>query len=56
LENMGNEQLVYLSLDEQTLILRRPPLETVCVGKEKGIRFMTDKIVYLDEANGDVIY
>jgi len=54
-ENMGNEQLVYFSLDGQTLILRRPPLETVFVGKEKGILFMADKIIYIDDLNGDII-
>ncbi len=54
-ENMGNEQLIYLSLAEQTLIARRPPLDTIEAGKEKGIRFLTDKIIYLDETNGVVI-
>src|SRR5438105_2665408 len=54
-ENMGNEQLIYLSLAQQTLIARRPPLETVDVGKDICIRFSTDKIIYMDEKTGDVI-
>jgi multiple sugar transport system ATP-binding protein len=54
-ENMGNEQLVYLSLANQPLIIRRPPLETIDIGKEKGIRFLAEKIIYLDELNGDAI-
>jgi len=54
-ENMGNEQLVYLSLTGQTLIVRRPPLETIDAGNEKGVRFLTDKITYFDEASVEVI-
>ena len=54
-ENMGNEQLVYLSLADQTLIVRRAPRETVEVGKEKAIRFATDKIIYIDEFSQQVI-
>jgi len=54
-ENMGNEQLVYLSLANQTLIARRPPRETIDVGHEKQVRFMKDKIIFIDEASGEVI-
>ncbi len=54
-ENMGNEQLVYLSLASQTLIVRRAPRETVDVGKEKEIRVLKDKIIYIDELSGEVI-
>jgi multiple sugar transport system ATP-binding protein len=54
-ENMGNEQLVYLSLADQILIVRRPPIDTMDTGIEKGIRFQIDKIIYLDTADGRVI-
>jgi len=54
-ENMGNEQLVYLSLSEQTLIARRPPLDTIDAGKEKRVKFLTDKIIYFDGTSGEVI-
>lgn len=54
-ENMGNEQLVYLALGNQTLIVRRAPRETVDVGKEKEIRFLKDKILYLDAVSGEAI-
>jgi multiple sugar transport system ATP-binding protein len=54
-ENMGNEQLVYFSLAKQTLIVRRPPLQTIDAGKEKGIRFDKEKIIYFDELSGEVI-
>ncbi|MEO6167532.1 MAG: sn-glycerol-3-phosphate ABC transporter ATP-binding protein UgpC [Chitinophagales bacterium] len=54
-ENMGNEQLVYLSLSNQTLIAGRPPDESVEIGKETGIYFLRDKIIFMDEASGEVI-
>jgi len=54
-ENMGNEQLVYLSLGGQTLIARRPPRETIEVDHEIGVRFAKDKIIFIDEASGEVI-
>jgi multiple sugar transport system ATP-binding protein len=54
-ENMGNEQLIYFSLAKQTLIVRRPPIQTIDAGKEKGIRFDKGKIIYFDELTGEVI-
>jgi multiple sugar transport system ATP-binding protein len=54
-ENMGNEQLVYLSLAAETLIARRPPSETVDIGSEIGIKFSKDKIIFMDVESGDVI-
>ena len=53
-ENMGNEQLVYFSLAGQTFIARRPPVETNDIGKEMGVRFLNDKIIFLDENTGEV--
>ncbi len=54
-ENMGNEQLVYLTLAGQELILRRPPTERMEAGAEKGLKFLTDKIVWLDGVSGENI-
>jgi len=54
-ENMGNEQLVYFSLAEQPLIVRRPPRELVEVGSSCGIRFLTEKIIIIDDETGNVI-
>jgi multiple sugar transport system ATP-binding protein len=54
-ENMGNEQLIYLSLGDQTVIVRRPPSESIAAGDTVGIRFIPDQIYYLDEINGLVI-
>ncbi len=54
-ENMGNEQLVYLSLAAQTLIARRPSSETVEIGNEIGIKFLKNKIIFMDVESGKVI-
>jgi ABC-type sugar transport system ATPase subunit len=54
-ENMGNEQLIYLSLAAQTLIARRPSSETVDIGNEIGIKFSKDKIIFMDVQSGEVI-
>jgi multiple sugar transport system ATP-binding protein len=54
-ENMGNEQLVYLSLADQTLIVRRTPRDGLEFGIEKGIRFSSDKLIYIDEKTGEVV-
>jgi multiple sugar transport system ATP-binding protein len=54
-ENMGNEQLIYLSLADQTVIVRRPPLGSLVAGNTVRIRFIPDQIYYLDEVTGQVI-
>jgi multiple sugar transport system ATP-binding protein len=55
-ENMGNEQIVYLTFDNQTLIVRRPAsVNTLEIGKETGVSFSKDKIVFMDEQTGKVI-
>jgi multiple sugar transport system ATP-binding protein len=54
-ENMGNEQLIYLSLADQTLIARRPPSASATTGAVVRIAFIPDQIYYLDELSGRVI-
>jgi multiple sugar transport system ATP-binding protein len=54
-ENMGNEQLVYLSLAQQELVIRRPPVGGMEAGAEKGLRFLTDEIVWIDGVSGETI-
>ena len=53
---MGNEQLVYLSLNDQTLIARRPAQDSVEIGLKFFVRFPEDKIIFIDPKNGEVIY
>ena len=54
-ENMGNEQLVYFSLSNQTLIVRRNSRDNLELNAEKGITFSKNNIIYFDEVTGDVI-
>jgi len=54
-ENMGNEQLVYLTLADKTLIARRPPADPIDIGTEIGVSFLKDKIIFMDEESGEVI-
>jgi multiple sugar transport system ATP-binding protein len=54
-ENMGNEQLVYFSLNDKTLIARGEPRETIEIGIAKGIHFLKEKIIYIDEESGQII-
>jgi multiple sugar transport system ATP-binding protein len=54
-ENMGNEQLLYLSLVDQTIIARRPPSETVDIGDDIGVTFSKDKLIFIDPTSGEVI-
>jgi len=55
-ENMGNEQLVYLSLNDQSLIARRPAQDSVEIGLKFFVRFPEDKIIFIDPNNGEVFY
>jgi multiple sugar transport system ATP-binding protein len=54
-ENMGNEQLIYLSLANQTLIVRRPSSAPIVTGATVRIRFIPEHIHYLDEVNERII-
>jgi multiple sugar transport system ATP-binding protein len=54
-ENMGNEQLVYFSVAGQVLIARGEPDDTIEPGKPKGICFMKEKMIYIDEISGQVV-
>ena len=54
-ENMGNEQLVYLALEDQTLVARRPPADTDEIGREIAVRFVKNKILFMQDENGEVI-
>ena len=47
-ENMGNEQLVYLTLKDQTLIARRNAQDSVELGTNLFINFPSDKIIFID--------
>lgn len=54
-ENLGNEQLIYLSLSDQVLIARQPAIQILDIGNKIGIQFLVDKIIFMDAA-GEVLY
>lgn len=54
-ENMGNEQLAYFLLNHQSLIVRRPPKDTLEYDKEKGIRFNAERLIFIDETTQNII-
>ena len=54
-ENMGNEQLVYLTLGVQTIIARTPPVEAAEIGSYVGVRFSRDKMIFMDEESVEVV-
>jgi hypothetical protein len=55
LENMGNEQLVYLALGNQVLVARRSPVDAVESGDEKKVRITMDAMIFFDSESGQVI-
>ena len=52
---MGNEQLIYLSMASNTIIVRRPSSETLDIGKKIGVTFSRDKKIFIDEQSEEVI-
>jgi multiple sugar transport system ATP-binding protein len=55
-ENMGNEQLIYLSLNNQTLIVRRQEQDPVEIGFKFFVSFPEEKIIFIDPSNGEVFH
>ena len=55
-ENMGNEQLIYLSLNNQTLIARRQEQDPVEIGLKFFVSFPQEKIIFIDPSNGEVLH
>src|SRR5579872_2786728 len=47
-ENMGNEQIIYCSLDRQPIIVKRFAQDTVEIGQDFYLRPQKNKIVYID--------
>jgi multiple sugar transport system ATP-binding protein len=55
-ENMGNEQLIYLSLNNQTLIARRQEQDPVEIGFKFFVSFPEEKIIFIDPSNSEVFH
>jgi len=54
-ENMGNEQLIYLSLGNQTIIARRPQTHEIEIGDKAAIAFSRKNLLFMVERTGQVI-
>ena len=54
-ENMGNEQLIYLYLQNQNVIARRTAQEIVEIGSKLFIQFRQNEIIYLEPSTGMVM-
>jgi multiple sugar transport system ATP-binding protein len=54
-ENMGNEQLVYLSLANSILIARRPSSDTINTGDGLSVNFVMNRILFFNDGNGERI-
>lgn len=55
-ENMGNEQLVYFSLQDKPLIVRREPKGDIEFGQIKSLSFSKDKIMLINSEDGKVLH
>jgi multiple sugar transport system ATP-binding protein len=47
-ENMGNEQIIYCSFNQQTIIVKRAAQEEVAIDGVLYLHFLENKIVYFD--------
>ncbi len=54
-ENMGNEQLIYLSPCGQKIIVRRTSEEVLQIGIGVSIWFKTDEVIYIDSSSEKII-
>lgn len=54
-ENMGNEQLVYLTMKDQTIIARRNAQDTVDIGSTLFVNFAANKIIFIDPVSENII-
>ncbi len=54
-ENMGNEQLVYLTFKDQTIIARRNVQDTVAISEMLFANFPVDKIIFIDPISENIL-
>ena len=54
-ENMGNEQLVYLTLKDQTIIARRHAQDAVEIGATLFVNFPAEKIIFIDPVSENIL-
>lgn len=54
-ENMGNEQLLYLKMEEKLFIVRHEAKKAVDFGEIKKIFFQRNRIIFFDAASGESV-
>ena len=54
-ENMGNEQLVYLSIQSQNIIIRRVSKDVIKIGDKFSIQFRNDEVIHVDSITGVIM-
>ena len=54
-ENMGNEQLIYLSIGSQTIIVRRPQTHEIEIGDKVALSFSRKNMLFMVDSTGQVI-
>ncbi|HEY5407729.1 MAG TPA: sn-glycerol-3-phosphate ABC transporter ATP-binding protein UgpC [Ginsengibacter sp.] len=55
-ENMGNEQLVYLTMKDQTIIARRHAQDTVEIDSTLFVNFPAEKIIFIDPLSDEIFF
>ena len=51
-ENMGNEQLIYLTMGDRLLIARRSSSDMQGIGESVAVKVMANKIIFFDTGSG----
>jgi multiple sugar transport system ATP-binding protein len=54
-ENMGNEQLIYLALGNQKIIVRRPQTHEITIGDRVNVSLSRNNLLFIEENTGEVI-
>jgi multiple sugar transport system ATP-binding protein len=54
IENMGNEQIIYLSFGKKHLIARRQTSSQLKIGNYIGVNFSRNKLMFMEEETGNV--
>lgn len=54
-ENMGNEQLIYVSFHNHTMVIRKPNYDEIMIGMRLFAAFESESVLFFDVDSGTVI-
>ncbi len=54
-ENMGNEQLIYVSFYNHTMVIRKPSYDEIMIGMRLFAAFENESVLFFDIDSGEVI-